>query len=386
MQAVLAVALLASIDVATAQRAFAELEQMCARDRGRLWGRTVCGPVVFADPRTREAMTAEGPATIPESIGIANTAVEWNGKRWTLVMWPLPENVVSRRVLLAHESFHRLQPSLALPNANPANAHLDTADGRYWMRLELRALARALATGSAEAVADAMWFRSQRRALFGKASEEERLLEMNEGLSEHTGYAMAVPQVGERVASLVRRLSTADKSERLSRSFAYVTGAAWGALIEMRDPRWTRRIKASDDLGELARRAWKVSATASDPERYGGAAVRGDEDARAERKRRLFSELQAKFVDGTLLVIDLEQMSFTFDPNNVQPFGEHGTVYPSMEVRDTWGKIVVSGGALVSPDFKRLTVPANGDGYTLTLNEGWEIRDGRVRRSAPPRE
>ncbi len=385
MQALLAVALLASIDVGSAQRAFTELEAMCARDNGRLWGRSLCGPLVFADPRTREAMTKEGPATIPDSIGIANTAVEWNGKRWTMVMWPLPENVISRRTLLAHESFHRLQPALGLPSSNPANAHLDTADARYWMRLEFRALARALATGDADAVADALAFRAQRRSLFPRAAEEERLLEMNEGLSEHTGYAMAIPQLAERIAPLVRRLNSADRSERLARSFAYVSGAAWGALIETRDRHWTRRVKAADDLGELARRAWKIADTPLHPEKYDGAVVRADEDARAEKKRKMFAELQAKFIDGPVLLIEFDQMQFTFDPNNVQPFGEHGTVYPSMEVRDTWGKIVVTGGALMSPDFKKLTVPASGDGYTLTLNEGWEIRNGRVSRVAPVR-
>jgi hypothetical protein len=71
-------------------------------------------------------------------------------------------------------------------------------------------------------------------------------------------------------------------------------------------------------------------------------------------------------------------MQFTFDPNTVQPLGDLGTVYPSMEVRDLWGKITITAGGLVSPDFTRLTVPANGEGYTLTLNEGWRVVDGVV--------
>jgi len=137
-------------------------------------------------------------------------------------------------------------------------------------------------------------------------------------------------------------------------------------------------VKAGDDLGDLARRAWKIRATSLHPERYGGAAVRADEDARAEKKRQMFAELRAKFIDGPVLIIDFDQMQFTFDPTNVQPFAEHGTVYPAMEVRDTWGKIVVTGGALMSPDFKRLTVPANGEGYSLTLNEGWKIENGKL--------
>ena len=383
MQALLAAVLIAAIDPSTAARAFAELDDMCAYDRGRLWGRRVCGPVVFADPRTREAMTPDGPATIPESIGIANTAVEWNGKRWTMVMWPLPESPLPRRVLLAHESFHRIQKDLGLPNANPANDHLDTADGRYWMRLELRALARALAGEDEKALADALAFRDARRFAVSSARETERQLEINEGLAEYTGYALAVPKWRDRIPALVTRLARADKAEHFARSFAYVTGAAYGTLIEMKDPHWTRKVKPADDLGKLAKKAWSIVDLNGRETLYGGEAVRAEEDARAERKRAMYAALQAKFIDGDVLVIPLEQMSFTFDPNNVQPFPPHGTVYPSMEVRDVWGKIVVTGGALISADYKKITVPASGDGYTLELAAGWEVRDGRVvRRSA----
>ena len=378
MHALLIATLLAAIDPAPAARALAELQAMCDADRTRLWGRPVCGPVVFADAKTREAFTADGPATIPDSIGIANTAVEWNGSTWTMVMWPLPESPVARRVLLAHESFHRLQKELGLPMASPANAHLDTADARYWLRLEWRALARALATGEKEYVADALAFRAKRRELFDH--DEERQLEINEGLAEHTGYALAIPRLDERIAPLVRRLANADKGERFARSFAYTTGPAYGALLDMRAPGWTRNVKATDDLGKLTKRAWQIATTPLRPQLYAGESVRADEDARAEKKRAMFAALQAKFIDGPVLVIPIEQMSFTFDPNNVQPFGEHGTVYPSMEVRDVWGKIVVTGGGLVSADYKKITVPANGDGYTLTLNEGWEIRAGSVAR------
>ena len=86
--------------------------------------------------------------------------------------------------------------------------------------------------------------------------------------------------------------------------------------------------------------------------------------------------LRAKFVDGPVLTIPLKQMQFTFDPNNVQPLGDLGTVYPSMEVSDVWGRIVVTGGGLIAADYSRLTVPASGEGYTLTLKEGWKIVAG----------
>ncbi len=248
MHALLVVSLLASIDLGAARTAHAELQAMCDVDRGRLWGRSVCGPLVFADRRTREAVQfADGNATetrVPDSIGIANTGVDWDGRRWTMVMWPLPQSTISRRVLLAHESFHRVQPELGLPMSSPANAHLDTAEGRYWMRMEWRALARALA-GDEQAIADALAFRTKRHALSPNAAEEERLLEMNEGLAEHTGFALAIPHVRERIAPLVKKLANAEKSETFARSFAYTSGPAWGALLDMRDSRWTPAFRTS---------------------------------------------------------------------------------------------------------------------------------------------
>lgn len=380
MHALLAWTLLASIDPSAARGAQAELQAMC--DRGRLWGRSVCGPIVFAEHGTREAVQiADGvttPTRVPDSIGIANTAVDWDGKRWTMVVWPLPRGTIARRALLGHESFHGVQKELGLPMASPANAHLDTAEGRYWMRMEWRALARALATGRDDAVVDALTFRAKRRALAPGAAEEERALEMNEGLAEHTGYALAVPYVRERVASLVKKLADAEKSETYARSFAYTSGPAWGALLEMRDPRWTRRVKATDDLGNLLESIEPVFLSgAVRTSEYGGDAVLAEEQARATRKRELMARLQATFVDNPVLTIPLVNMQFTFDPDHVQPFGERGSVYETLEVRDTWGKIVVTkGGALITSDFQKLIVPADGGGYELTLNEGWKVVAG----------
>ncbi len=389
MHTLLAATLLATIDLASAQRALTELDAMCAADAGRMWGRSICGPIVFAERQTRDAVRRDGDrietAKVPDTLGIANTAVEWDGRTWTMVMWPLPQNPVSRRALLGHESFHRLQKELGLPQSNPRNAHLDSADARYWMRLEWRALARALTTGEKSAVEDALAFRAQRRATSGEAAEEERLLEMNEGLSEHTGYALAIPSIRERVAPLVKKLANAEKSETFARSFAYTSGPAWCALIELKDPQWTRRIKASDDLGELARRVWKIDrASTVRVSEYGGDALRAEEDTRATKKRELMAKLRAKFIDGPVLTIPLKSMQFTFDPNHVQPLDEFGTVYESMEARDVWGKIVVTGGALISPDYSRLVVPKSGEGWTLTLAEGWSIVGDSVAESPRP--
>jgi hypothetical protein len=97
----------------------------------------------------------------------------------------------SRRSLLAHETFHRLQPELGLdvPN-NEINAYLDTADGRFWMQMEWDALQRALlaaGTSRSDAVADALTFRAARRARSPEVARRELPLELTEGLAEYSG-------------------------------------------------------------------------------------------------------------------------------------------------------------------------------------------------------
>ena len=45
--------MLAAIAIATLMTAFHELDAMCARDNGRMWGVSICGPTVFVEPQTR---------------------------------------------------------------------------------------------------------------------------------------------------------------------------------------------------------------------------------------------------------------------------------------------------------------------------------------------
>ena len=148
-----------------AARVFAERQAACDRDRGRLWGVSLCGPLLFVDPATRavvanrDSASLHGTArdgvvvgTLPASIVVANTAFALDGERWSMVVWPLPDDPIARGILVMHESWHRMQDSVGLPAANPPNDHLDTADGRFWLAAGVaraRARARRVRRGSA---------------------------------------------------------------------------------------------------------------------------------------------------------------------------------------------------------------------------------------------
>src|SRR5213595_2690755 len=107
---------------------------------------------------------------------------------------------------MLHGLFHRIQAELGFTASNGFNEHLDTLEGRVWIRLEWRALRRVLqSSGSdrAEAIADALAFRRERRRLFPGAADNEWRDEIREGLASYTGIAAWAnsPADAKRVAA-----------------------------------------------------------------------------------------------------------------------------------------------------------------------------------------
>jgi len=403
----------APIDLALAHQYLAELAAGSARDNGALWGVPLYGPMFFVDPATRYMVANEPDSaglltprdglfvgTLPPEESPANTAIRWSGKRWTMIMWPLPSDGYRRRQLGFHELFHRVQPDLRLEGADPASAHLGTRDGRLWTRLEWRALAEALIRRGDEraaAIQDALLFRARRRALFPAAAADERALEMNEGLSEYTGFRMSgLPGwvLADRAAVA---LMDRERQESLSRSFAYASGPAYGVLLDERGVSWRPRVTPRTDLGDLLREAYRIrlpDVTEADlvrrAARYDGGRVMTQETALAERMAAQEARLRALLIDGPTVTVPVaSRFSYSFDPNGATPLAGVGTSYESARVTDEWGILTVqSGGVLMvreGPGIVRAVVPAPRDAASPPLSsEGWrlELADGWVLRRA----
>ena len=394
LAAVAASPLEAQVDSTRASEYFAEAEALCEREAGRLWGVSLCGPMVFADPGTGTIATSRPApdAPRPRALGYANATFEWGGERWAAFVWPtVPQDSAVRARMLLHELFHRVQPELGLyVAASPGtNDHLDTRDGRYLMQLEWRALARALETGGVErsrAVADALTFRRVRRQTASGAAENERISEINEGLAQYTGTAAGAASPGAATVSAIEQLLSASERESFVRTFAYPSGAAYGLLLDACAPDWRRSITADDDLGALLEQATEVPRIAdadSAALRYGGAELLAAETAREEARARRIAELRARFVDGPVLILP-RGSGASFLTAGVTPLPGAGTVMPSYRVEGEWGTIVARE-VLVSPDGNTLTVPGpfkrdgaqlTGDGWTVILAEGWAVETG----------
>jgi hypothetical protein len=360
-------ALFLAIDPTVARAYLSELHAACEPARA-FWHHELCGPVLLVDRSTRAYVTPDAEGTLPANIGLANTAVDWNNQKWTMLLWPLPSDPQQRLALMLHESFHRIQADLGLPMTNPDNPHLDTLEGRYYLQLEYRALAAALqstADAQRRAIADAIAFRRLRRSLFPNASVTERQLEMNEGLAEYTGVALS----GAPIRLALRDLETNATQPTFVRSFAYATGPAYGVLLDQFNKAWRDHLKPTNDLSDLFNLE-VLSNPSVDP--YDGKALREQEIARDQSRQRRQASLQKLLVEGPVLELPLTNMQMDFDPDNVIPFGARGTVYPTITVRDIWGSIKVTENALLSGDFKKLTVSTTG-GWKLDLKPNWKI-------------
>jgi hypothetical protein len=323
---------------------------------------------------------------LPTSILVANTSVRWGGEEWAMVSLPLPTDRFQRLRLLAHESFHRVQPALGLRAGDAASAHLESESGRLWLRLELRALAEALRTqgvAGRKAAKDAMLFRAARQRLNPGAERLESALEIQEGLAEYTGTVVALGVSGESVARVARAAEDAEDQRAFARSFAYATGPALGLLLDRFGGAWRKSIKSDANLASLLAKALGFSGAVdvvkeaeSRAQRYGFQAVSQDEHSRAARTQALLTSYRARFLQGPILEFpNTGELRRSFNPNNLIPLGESGTVYPTGTFVGRWGTLQVDDvGALLAPDNQSLRVTAPSDSQTRPLvGPGWRL-------------
>lgn len=386
----------AQVDQQRADAYFKEAAAICERDGGRLWGVSLCGPMVFADVRTKTLATNQ-PAPAgdwPRILGFTNSPVEWSGSRWSAYIWDFTTALATardRREFMLHELFHRIQPQLGLitPGASGQNAHLDTVEGRIWLRLEWRALSRALDQSGEDrkrAVSDALAFRSSRRSQFANAAEDERVEEIREGLAQYTGIVAAADSRAAAAASTIDQLAAAERQETFLQQ-TYATGTAYGVLLDDSPADWRRRVRSDSDLGQMLMAALNVTPAANAVEasaRYGGTEIRAEEQAREERRKALVRELQKRFVDGPVLLVPAGG-SGSFNAVGATPIPGAGTVYVlPYRQSGNWGTLEALNGVLISADgTRRLAGPVRidgdtltGDGWKVTVARGWRVRSG----------
>ena len=391
----------AQVDQARAEQYFKEAQTLCERDGGRLWGVSLCGPMVIADAATGTIATSQ-PAPAgdrPRVIGFVNAPVQWGGTTWAAYVWQMipKDDRTVRGGLFMHELFHRIQGGLGLTSEMPKmapgsgeNAHLDSLEGRYWMRLEWRALARALgASGAARisAIADALAFREARHQRFPGAAADEHADEILEGIATYTQYVTASESAQDAIRHAVAGLAGAETGTSFVQTFAYASGAGYGLLLDALSPGWHRKFTGARDFGQLLSAAAGVTAApdaAAAAARYDGASLRAAEEQRDRDQQAIIAELRRRYVDAPVLVVPRAGSGSVNNAGAAVVPGA-GTVYRALATKGAWGFFDAKDGAMISADGDTVSLPApvvvdattlKGDGWTATVGPGWTVQPG----------
>jgi hypothetical protein len=383
----------AQVEPRLARRYFEEATKLCERDAGRLWGVSLCGPMVIVDEATGTRATSQpepaGPP--PRFPGFADGPVTWGGQRWfsfPLYMLTAGDADV-RQQLMLHGLFHRIQPELGLITEDGSNEHLATLEGRISIQLEWRALRRALESSGSdrtEAIADALAFRRDRRRRFPGAADNERRDEIREGLASYTGIAAWADTPGDAHRAAVSALAGGEAQPSFVGNFEAASGPAYGVLLDDLLPGWRRQVRVTSDLGDLLASANSSPPTpdvAAAAARYDGATLRTAEAARDRLQQVRVAELRRRFVDGPVITMPARGSGTSDTTGSVGIPGVGTVFFHTFTLSAEWGRLSANAGVLRAADGATLSLPVTGrlegttlqgDGWSVTLNPGWVVR------------
>lgn len=390
-----------------ASRYFSEIEQICNRDSGNLWGENLYGPVMFVDRVSRRIVanlpdkdgflkSKDGVYTglYPKELLVNNAPVDFGGTKYA--MSPLPEQEDDYRITTRaiHSLYHLFQEKEGIPavmfNAN----NMDEKEARLWIKLEWKALRKAINTDGEEsqlAIRDALIFRGSNRELYHKYAIEENRFETYEGLAAFTWIKFCSKSPEEFKTRLFEMLDRIYSMESYSRSYGGIHGALYATLLYKKGFD-LRQIKTDNfDLGGAVKDLYNIELPVICRDVGGSLAVSYDMDLilKEELKRDVLIKQSilsqaSTFTEKPVVFLELESPYFGFEPEDIHALDSLGTLYNSIRVSDNWGKLTVEkGGCLVSNNLKFLRITAksfkadknhvSGDGWHLILNNDWEL-------------
>ncbi len=392
---------------------FEELKQVTRQHRS-LWNYDLYAPLLLVDPNTREVFANSADSTgvliqtgavytgiLPDNINISNTAFHWGGVHWAMVMLPVPPNSNARNHLLSHELFHRAQKELGFFASNPENIHLDKKEGRLYLRLELEALRKAVLSPTRNElkkhIDHALYFRKERQAIFPGADSTENLLELNEGLSEFTGFMMSGRESYDARKYFSSRISAFMAGSSFIRSFAYETIPVYGFLLNPDKKGWQREIRQHTNFSEFFNASFQIPSSnrrrtqiAAIAKEYNYDQVLAEETAREEKFKQQFAKYKALFIDSAHVEIPLVKMNMSFDYTLQFSMDTLGMVYPSIRITDDWGVLEASQGVLINSGWSQVNVSLptsiegtkiTGEGWSLELNAGYVFQKDEESRN-----
>jgi len=390
-----------------ATKYFKSIETICNLDNGKLWGKNLYGPIMLVDRPSRKIVSnssdKEGflkgkdgiyTGIYPIGLIINNAPVVFGGTHFSMAPLPPEEDEYRIKSRAIHSLYHSFQASKGIPPATFNVPIMDDKQARVWLKLEWKALRKAIASGNEErqlAIRDALIFRGSNREFYSKYATEENRFETYEGLATFTYTLLCTNSQQEFRTRLFENLDRVYSMPSYARSYGFIHGALYASL--MYDKGFDFKTITSDnyDPGKKVQELYNIElpeicrdVAGSLAINYDIDAINREEEARLSEIKNRVHDLVSTFTEKPVVFFELESPYFDFEPENVHPLDTLGTLYSSMRISDNWGKLTVDeGGCLVSNSFKYLRITAkglkeeknriSGEGWHLILNDNWEL-------------
>lgn len=386
---------------------FKKVEDDCNRDNGKLWGTNLYGPILFIDRNTRHLVANEPDnegylkakdgvyvGTYPKEMIIYNGAVKLGGKLFGMAPLPPEEDDYRIRNRAVHGLFHRYQSTIGFNSSGYLTTNMDEKNARLWIKLEWKALQKALSTQGEEqrlAIRDALVFRGANRELYQKYSADQDKFESYEGLATFTYTLLCSHSMPEFYEHLLDYLKRQYNTQSYARSYGGIDGALFATLLYLKGFNFSTIKTENTDLGGLVKQVYNIELPEVCRDVAGSLAlsydletIQNEENKREADIRNRIHSMTSPFTEKPVVFIELESPYFDFEPEDVHAMDTLGTLYDKMRVSDNWGKLAVEkGGCLVSSNYRFLRISTKGlkaeknriegEGWLLQLNDEWEL-------------
>ena len=386
---------------------FKKVEDICNLDNGRLWGRNLFGPIMFIDRQSRRII-ANSPdeegilkysdgiysGIYPKDMLISNAPQYFGGVLFAIAPLPPEDDEYRIKTIAIHSLFHRFQEMNGLSTSGYNTSNMDEKQARLWMKLEWKALRKAITSEGSDrnlAIRDALIFRGANRELYQNDATDENKFENYEGLSTFTYTLLCNSTREEFRNNLFSNLDRIYAMQSYTRSYGFIHGALYATILYEKGFDFTL-IKSPDfDLGKAVKELYSIElpefcrdVAGSIAFNYDISSINEEEDKRLAEIRESLNKQVSLFTEKPVVFFQLESPYFDFEPENVHSLDTLGILYNTIRVSDSWGKLTVDkGGCLITNNFKNLRITARGflkernrvtgDGWSLILNNDWEI-------------
>ena len=378
---------------------FENLKKVSDADKGKLWGKTLYGPTMFVDVQTRNLVANQQNkensfeqkgdlffGQLPEDIIIANTSISYCGEDWTCVIWDGSRDLLTSTQLLIHESLHRIQDEIGLPSCGSSNQHLDETEGELLLKLELGILKDLLQNDSkdlTEGLRDAMTVRKYRQTMFPNGNENQ--FECHEGMAEYTAFKL-LPLDNDneaiRKGLVAAAIAKGMDGSGFGNSFAYLTGPAYGLLIDEMIPDWRNGIRSGKTIPDVISTEIAIPDTVDNAEierisaRYNLTEYLNKERSRLEARDKEDAELRDRFSESKWLVIPNDNINFGFNPSErLVAYDTIGVICNTMQLRGSFGTLEVGNGIMRTHNWSSFIIPYSEDhcDAKISLNPDYAI-------------